>query len=187
MKELTKGTAVVGTLALRSVGGEANAGFGAALQIYEADIDVLSAGEKDTGVDLPKKGVVLFAWVEVRTKEDTAGTKTIDVGLKASETGGDTDGFLDGISTSAVGEIQPSITVSSTGATNYISARTWGVLLSQGIDGSNAANRPGIRHYRPHELNGTARSIVYQLGSTHTELEGRIKLLVLNLDRDGIG
>src|SRR3990167_1491907 len=56
----------------------------------------LTTGAKDTTVDLPTKGIVLDVFVDVTTAESTGSTKTIDVGLLASESGGDADGFLDG-------------------------------------------------------------------------------------------
>jgi hypothetical protein len=62
--------------------------------------------EQDTAWDLPAKSVVLGVWVDVTTAEATGTTKTLDVGLKSGESGGDADGFLDGVSVASQGVVK---------------------------------------------------------------------------------
>lgn len=150
-------------------GGKVKAGGGIvpgnafALRCHKVPVAVLSTGEKDTGFDFPTGAIVLGVWVQISTLEATATTKTIDVGLLSSESGGDTDGFIDGLSTAAAGVKQPTITAS---------AVTYGVLLHTDLDGVSNV-------FEPHVIT-TAKSLVYQLGSAHTELDADIVVLYLD-------
>lgn len=111
---------------------------------------------------LPTAGLVIDAWVDVTTAESTGGTKTLDVGLKAGETGGDADGFLDGVSTAATGIVQGSC--ANAGVTR-------GALLREDVSGATV--------YAPksHKLNGTAKTIVVTSGSAFTEFAGTLYVL----------
>lgn len=123
-----------------------------------ANIRDIGAGEKDTGIDFLAGDVILDCFVKVRTAEVTQATKTIDVGLLSSESGGDTDGFLDGVSTAATGTVVGSLANGS---------NTYGVLLTEtsGGAGENSLQRHVI---------AAATSLVYQLGGAHSELVGEI-------------
>ena len=67
--------------------------------------DSIAATEKDTGFDLPANAVVLpDVGIMVATIE-TAGAKTIDVGLLSSESGGDADGYIVAASTGTAGTV----------------------------------------------------------------------------------
>jgi len=71
---------------------------------FRFPINVLgSAAETDLGEDLPDEGVLLYAYVNVRTAEATAAAKTLAVGLLSTETGGDADGFDTSVSVAATG------------------------------------------------------------------------------------
>lgn len=129
-------------------------GSGSQVRTKKLAVSALTTGEKDTGWDLPAKSAVLNVYVDVRTAESTSGTKTIDVGLLSSESGGDTDGFLDGVSTATTGIKKG--TLLNTG-------QTLGALLR--VDESGA----GVLVPEPHIV-ATAKSVVYQLGAAHTEL-----------------
>lgn len=147
-------------------------------------ITVLSTGEKDTGFDLPANAIVLDCFLHIETAESTASNKTIDIGLKAAESGGDTDGFADGLATSATGTYRPGATVTAGGNESYLSAFTRGVLLTQGapLAGADSAGDVGTYYEKPHISGPTgAKSVVYQLGSAHTELEAFIILTYLEL------
>lgn len=123
-----------------------------------------STAEQDTGFDLPDDGIVLDVFLNVKTPEATGATKTVDVGLKSGEAGGDTDGFLDGVSVAA-GGIKKG-TLASGGQTK-------GALLRADESGS------GGLVPEPHVLNGTAKSVVYALGSNDfAELDAEIIVLV---------
>lgn len=123
-----------------------------------ANINDRTTGEKDTGIDFKAGDVIMDCFVKVRTLEATAGTKTIDVGLLSSESGGDTDGFLDGVSTAAAATVRGSLDSGG---------QTYGVLLHEDESGGGVLTRSG------HVIT-TATSLVYQLGSAHTEIEGEI-------------
>jgi hypothetical protein len=150
-------------------GGKARAGGGIvpgnafALRIHKVPVSSLTTGEKDTGFDFPTGAVILGVWVQIATAESTATTKTIDVGLLSSESGGDTDGLIDGLATSASGVKQPSI---------IAGAVTLGVLMHVDLNGA-------VNTFEPHVVT-TAKSLVYQLGSAHTELDADIVVMYLD-------
>lgn len=115
---------------------------------------VASTSEQDTGWDLPTKAVVLNAFVDVTTLEATGTTKTVDVGLLSSETNGDADGFLDGVSVAAAGVKQGSLVAGSV---------TRGLLLRETVTGSGSATHSSPNTYSVSA--GVARSVSYTLGS----------------------
>lgn len=89
-----------------------NSGGGPGPFVYKINVvaaDLADNTELDLGGDIASDIIVDDAYVVVNTAESTATTKTIDVGLLASETGGDADGFLDGISVAAAGEISATL------------------------------------------------------------------------------
>lgn len=63
----------------------------------------LGSGEHVTDLSLPDGVVVEDVMVEVMTAEATGGTQTLDVGLDSGQSGGDVDGFLDGVDVSTTG------------------------------------------------------------------------------------
>lgn len=154
----------------------------APIKIAELSIFDRGTGEKDTGFDLPTKGVVFDVFVDITTLEATATTKTIDVGLLASESGGDADGFLDGASTAAAATVRGSATATDGTNQNYFAAApTLGVLLRTGSLGTDAAGEAAALLKTPHVLNGTAKSVSYTLGSAHTEVVGNIYVVYADL------
>ena len=142
--------------------------------IKKIAVTTLTNAEIDTGWDLPAKAVVLDAWVNVTTLEATGTTKTIDVGLLSGESGGDTDGFLDGISTATPASLKKgAVTVSG----GVYSANTFGVLLSDYVVGTNTDDRGLFNRKFFLSDSVTAKSVVYQLGSAHTELVADIYIM----------
>jgi hypothetical protein len=135
------------------------------LEIYRFPIVLAaSTAEQDSGYDLPDDGIVLDVFLNVKTPEATGATKTLDVGLKSGESGGDTDGFLDGVSVAAAGMKKG--TLASAGQTK-------GALLRVDESGS------GDLVPEAHILNGTAKSVVYAFGSNDfAELDAEIVVLV---------
>jgi len=137
-----------------------------------------TSAEHDSGWDLPEKAVVRDAFVEVIKAEATGATKTLDVGLLSSESGGDADGLLDGIDVSTTGIKRGQATV----AGGVFSANTRGVLLSDYAVGTNADDR-GLYREKPHIAGGvTAKSVSYSRGSTFSEFSGYIWILYAELD-----
>lgn len=124
------------------------------VKIKRLPVTALTTGEKDTGWDLPARSVVRRVWVDVKTAEATAATKTIDVGLLSSESGGDADGFLDGVATTPVGVRK---------GTLLNSGQTLGALLR--VDEGGTGELVPEDH-----VTAAAVSVSYTLGSAHTEL-----------------
>lgn len=107
--------------------------------------------EQDTGDDLPDLAVLPDVFVHVRTAESTGTTKTIDVGLLSTETGGDADGFLAGVDVSSTGLVKG--TLDSAG-------QTLGALLHVDEGGT------GELVPEPHLTDAvTAKSISFTAGS----------------------
>lgn len=123
--------------------------------------------ETDMGFDLPATAIVLpEIFINVITAEATGGTKTIDVGLLSSESGGDADGFVDGISVAATGIVEAGATVTAGGTETYYSANTLGVLLSTFLAGANVATDVGTFEKKKHLTSSvTAKSISITPGS----------------------
>jgi hypothetical protein len=121
--------------------------------------------------------------VDITTLEGTATTKTIDVGLLASESGGDADGFLDGVITSTPAIVRRGVATLTTGSNEtYFASKTRGNLLSTLVAGTDTVEDVGTYYEFPHVLQSvTARSVSYTLGSAHTELAGWIYLLFVEL------
>lgn len=182
---ITKGRARVGSLSVDGTLTLANSmtygGIGT-LKIIEVPV-ARAGGETDTGIDLPTKGVVLDVFVDVTTKEDTQATKTIDVGLKSTEVGGDADGFLDGVSVAAAGVIRGGPVFTAGGNETYLSDTTRGALFRTVYEaGANVAGDVGTYHERFHVMNGTAKSLSYTLGGAMTELVASIYVVYIDLD-----
>ena len=106
--------------------------------------------EFDSTYDLPAGAVVLGAFVEV---VDEVASGTIDVGILSSESGGDADGFIDGMSCATAGKIVPIAWDASADADN-----TLGLLISSAMLGGT--NNYG-RIPKMWVCDGTAVSVSY--------------------------
>lgn len=106
--------------------------------------------EFDTTYDLPAGAVVLGAFVNVVTN---VASGTIDVGILSGESGGDADGFIDGMSCATAGKIVPIAWDASADADN-----TLGLLISSAMLGGT--NNYG-RIPKMWVCDGTAISISY--------------------------
>jgi hypothetical protein len=106
--------------------------------------------ETDTAWDIPSNALVREVYVNVTTAEATGTTKTVDIGLLASESGGNADGFIDGLSVATTGVIYPTLTTTA----------TWGVLLLE--NGLATSEKVVV----PHDAGSvTAKSISWTPGS----------------------
>lgn len=131
--------------------------------------------ENDTAWDLPAKSIVHDVLLDVTTAETTATTKTIDVGLLSSESGGDANGFAVGISTAATGLVRPQATVTAGGSETYFASTTRGALLSTFLAGSDAATDVGTNYEFPHLSTAvTAKSVSWTAGEAQTEFAGSL-------------
>lgn len=110
-------------------------------QIPFYSTDYTSTVENDTGLNFPVGCTLLPETVLVVSVVDA--TETVDIGLLSSESGGDADGLIDGVSVGALGAIVP--TVSGT--------PTLGALLRQ-----NFGTTPAVEVPRPFSIT-TAVSI----------------------------
>lgn len=138
--------------------------------------------EQDTGVDLPTGGIVLDCFVNVTTAEATGATKTLDVGLLAGESGGDTNGFLAAIDVSSTGLKRGVATITAGGSETYFASSTRGALFASLTAGSDSAGDVGTYYEFPHILNGTAVSLCYDAGSNDwVEFRGTIYVIYCEL------
>jgi len=152
----------------------------AVLKIEKIPIASVPTGsEQDTSINLPTKCIVYDVWVDVTTAEATGTTKTLDVGLLSTETDGDADGFLDGVSVSALGVIdgKPTFTVGS--SDSFYASTTLGAYLRDFVAGTDANGRNGVHSRKPLNKDGiTASSVSYTAGSTDfAEFLGDIYIL----------
>jgi hypothetical protein len=114
--------------------------------------------ETDTGVDLPYGALVYDAAVEVVTVD---ATETIDVGLLSSETAGDADGLLVGVSVATAG-IPARATYTTGSNETYLSAVTYGALLKAVSLGNDVATDVGSFARLTHYVTGSnAKSVTY--------------------------
>lgn len=143
---------------------------GVALKARRIQVATTPTGaEQDTGFDLPAKAIVLNVYLDVTVAEAAGLTKTLNVGLLASEAGGNASGFLAGASVAATGVIKGSLV--STG-------QTLGALLSV------LSNGGVVRVPEPHvAASVTAKSVSYTAGSADwTTFRGSIVIVYLDLN-----
>lgn len=120
------------------------------IKVSVAAADFADNSEVDLNVDVPSDALVEYAYINVTTAETTATTKTLDVGLLSSESGGDADGFLDGVS---VASAVPAIPTLASGG------QTLGALLRADESGA------GVLVPEPHSTESvTAKSVSATFG-----------------------
>lgn len=128
---------------------------------------VFNAGgtETDTGLDFPLNVWIYSAAVEVVTLD---ATETLGVGLLSTETAGDADGILAGVSLASAAFIKP-YTITDTSTEDYVTSPYWGALMGLGSAGTSAANDFGQPGGPGHIVSGSnARSLVYIPSSSDT-------------------
>lgn len=147
--------------------------FGPGVKIKKIDITSTPTGaEQDTGWNLPSKAVVLDVSVDVTVVEATGGTKTLDVGLLSSETNGDADGFLDGVSVATTTGIKQG-SLAAAGV-------TLGVLMKETVTDSAAGTHSARKPFAT--TNGVARSVTYTAGSNDfAEFRGSIYITYMEI------
>ena len=130
--------------------------------------------EFDTGIDMPVPSEILDAVVEVVTAASGA---TIDVGLLSTETAGDADGLVDGVSCATAGFYRGQAALD--GGAAYFASNTRGVLMSAFVQGTNADDR-GLYIEKPHLVQGTNAKSVSYTTSNHT-VAGYIHIFYVEL------
>jgi hypothetical protein len=124
--------------------------------------------EVSTGFVLPTNSIIYphEMWVMVDTVDST---ETVDIGILSTESGGDADGFIDGLSVATAGLISPGNTWTAGTNMTYISASTFGVLfLAAARKGANVTVTPPAPDYTPYVCNGVAKTISYTPSSSDT-------------------
>lgn len=151
MQQVTRGESRIGSIVL---------GGGLKIRAKAIPLTTVSGTDEiDTGVEIPAGALIQNVYLDVNAVDGT----TIDVGLLSSETGGDADGLLDGISTASLG----------LNAGNLDAAgATLGELLR--VDSSGSSSLVPA----PHKV-GTAKTISYTLGEASPDLKGKIIVLYL--------
>lgn len=132
------------------------------------------SGEVDLGVDLPATGVITDIFPHVTTAEATGTATGCDLGLLSSESGGDADGFLDGVTTAATGYVLPSLTNGSV---------TRGALLRE-VSGAAGEHSPAGFDL----ASVTAKSVSFTPGSDddYAELAAEVYFIIFDSNnRDG--
>jgi hypothetical protein len=133
--------------------------------------------ETDTGFDLPDKCEVLDVLVDVQTSE--AG-RTIDVGLLSSESGGDADGFIVGLSIASTGLARGQAETAIGTYETYWGSNTRGALMSDYVAGSDSAGDHGLYNEKPHLSDSvTAKSVSYSCSAGTLSAAGYIYLVCI--------
>ena len=96
--------------------------------------------------------------------------ETIDVGILASETNGDEDGFLALVSVATAGYVHTGGAVNNGSTSDYFDAVTKGVFLASFINGSDAAATSGGVVNKKYRTDGVAKSLTYTPSSSDTFL-----------------
>jgi hypothetical protein len=143
--------------------------------LYLLSLDIpRAAGVQDSGFDFKKGDIVLHTYGDVRVAEVTGTTKTVDMGILASETGGDEAGFLKGVPTNAVAIVGPDATATAgTNQTFWAANPKLGALMRAGVLGSDVAKSAGVMIPRPWVCDGVAVSLTTTVGSVATELQAK--------------
>lgn len=144
------------------------ASTGAVLRKKRLPITTTPTGaEQSTGWQLPPKCKVIDVTLDTTTAEAVGATKTLDVGLLSSETGGDTDGLMKDVSVATVNVTAPYTTVQIGASENFFASTTRGALLGEFTAGSDSAGDVGTDNPHPHTITtaGAARTVVYDADS----------------------
>jgi hypothetical protein len=119
-------------------------------------------------------GFIVRKYMEIDCRSMMVFVKTIDsgivvdVGLLSTETGGDADGFIDGLSVATAGWIRPATTLTQ-GTNAHYATTTFGVLfLPAACLGANVAEQNAVLDYKHHMGDGVAKTITYTPTSSDT-------------------
>lgn len=121
-------------------------------------------GENSTGIVLPAKAIVREVFIHVTTAEAVGATKTLTVGPTSTETGGDADGYIAGVSVAATGTILPGVTFTVGASETFVASTTFGVLLGTISAGNDVATDVGTFVPKFH-VNNNGNTISWTPGS----------------------
>lgn len=150
--------------------------------------DTTAATETDTGHDLPAKCAV-HPWGMGLDVTALDATEDIDVGLLSSESGGDADGFMDAVSTAALGLALATVGFTVGASATYVDLTGGDVEFTYGLfmvgvgtkaaisEGSNADTDEGMYLLVDHLSDEvTAKSVTYTLSTGSDTAAGFINL-----------
>lgn len=129
--------------------------------------------ETDSGIDLPAQAVVVDIFANITTAASSAAV--LDVGLLSSSSGGDADGFIDGLVVDTTGLKPPVLTATTAGAYD---AATYGPFLATGLAGSTAYGLTRRNHVSD---SVTAKSLTFTINSTLAACKGVVFVGLVNL------
>jgi hypothetical protein len=124
--------------------------------------------EVSTGFVLPTNSIIYphEMWMIVDTLDSGV---TVDVGILSTETGGDADGFLDGVSAATATLVKPTVTITQGTNAHYISATTFGILfLAAACKGANVSGQSAVPVFTPYISDGVAKTISYTPSASDT-------------------
>lgn len=126
--------------------------------------DTADATETDTGFDLPTNAAVLPDGIGIDVI-NAASTETADLGILASESGGDANGFIAAGSIGSAVSVIAGNVVTAGGSETYLSSTTLGALVNDFLAGSDSGGDVGTSNKKAFICNGTAKSLSYTLTS----------------------
>lgn len=140
--------------------------------------DTTAATETDTSFDLIDNSLVIPQGLSVDV--DTAdATEDIDVGILSTESGGDANGFMDGVSVASADTFVAGTTVTTGTNEVYLASTTLGALVHDFNAGTDAATDVGTSIQKAYRCDGTAKSISYTLSAGTDTAAGFIKIPVI--------
>jgi len=147
-----------------------NALTGQLVTVLAGQIVPGAASETSTGFNLPANAILTNVFLNVLTPETSGATKTVEVGLLSSETGGNASGFLNGVSVASAGLVLGGATVVVGGSNTYYSATSKGVFLANFLAGGNVADEYGLNYEHPFLTSSvTAKTISYTPASVFSQ------------------
>jgi hypothetical protein len=108
-----------------------------------------TAAEHSTGYNLPANAILSDVFLNVLTAETVGATKTTEVGILSSETGGNAAGFLNGISVAATGLVRGVATVTTGVNTHFYASTDRGVFFTNFFAGSDVVGHEGLNYETP--------------------------------------
>jgi len=145
-----------------------------------SSVDATDATEEDTGFDLLVNTLVL-PWGLGIDVTNAASTETIDLGILASESGGDANGFITAGDIGTAASVLIASTVTDGSTEEYLGSTTMGILLDVLFTaGADAATDVGTSYPKPYRCDGTAKSIsyTYTAGTDTLVADGYFKIPV---------
>lgn len=136
-------------------------------QIFAFPMIFIAGGTvQDTGFDLPVNLLVRDVAVRVLAVD---ATETVDIGILASETGGDENGFVEVATVATLGYVNLYPVVTNGSNIDYHdTAAGYGALLGQKIAGADAVATVGGFERRNYRTDGVAKSVTYTVSSSDT-------------------